>query len=117
MGQINHVESQVKIRGFSNNPKEPTVQHIESVTTTTIQDPQLAVKYQRSWDGATEAQRKGICIRFGIQYTQKEDKNLLIVVANRQQEEYDRVFNKLDDVLSKVDQVMSGSLQGKGRKS
>ena len=63
---------------------------------------QLSAKYQHSWTNATDVQRVSICNRFGLQYTHKEDKDLLIVVAQKQQDEYDRVFESLDRVLTKA---------------
>lgn len=50
----------------------------------------LANKYRVSWQQASEAQRKAICTRFSLQYTQVNDELLLREVAKCQQTLYVR---------------------------
>ena len=97
MGQIHKPEDGVEIRGRRDieiNSDVPS-----------LSPQQLSAKYEQSWTNATDVQRVSICNRFGLRYTHKEDKDLLIVVAQKQQDEYDRVFESLDRVLTKASWV------------
>ena len=48
----------------------------------------LASKYRVSWHQATEVQRRHLCQRFGLQYTNVDDEELLVAFAKAQQKDY-----------------------------
>lgn len=47
-------------------------------------------KYRTSWRSSSDTQRRNLCFRYGLQYTNVHDEILLQQVANRQQKEYEK---------------------------
>lgn len=56
--------------------------------------------YKKSWLALNESQQKNICKRFGIEYSNKEDDNLINQVAIRQQQSYD-TLKRANSLLKK----------------
>ena len=63
-------------------------------------DLEVFESYKKSWLALNESQQKSICKRFGIEWTSKEDENLIMQVAIRQQQSYD-TLKRANSLLKK----------------
>jgi hypothetical protein len=84
-------------------PKLYDLQILKSSRTIDIKSPRtescrkcakvLIDKYRESWQAYSEHQRKSICKRLGLTYTNSDDNNLLIEICSLQQTEYNKVID------------------------